>query len=517
MARWYVPWHDRPKHFEGPAKIAADMAVAVYRVSKPLVERFALGILLGALFGSGVAVFAVTELFAGVADVRAHLVANGDIGPADRMSLEDIRFATQSLESPLPAALIWPFQFSLVRDLIAIHGVIIFATILVMGSIWAERKVSAHIQSRLGPMRVGGWHGWAQSLADPIKLIGKEDLIPREADRPLFRLAVYLTVVPALAGFLALPFGVFWVFRDLDVALIFILAMMGIQVMGVLIAGWASNNKWSVYGAMREALQMVSYEIPMGMALLIPVMVAGTLRLNEIAAAQSGGWFNWYAWHSPLTFVAMFIYFVASLASCKRAPFDLPEAESELVAGFHTEYSGIRWSLFFFAEYVAMFIVSGLLVILFLGAWDAPWALPAAAPGDPFYPWAHSDSLAARFAYGLLVSGPVWFILKCAFFIFVQMWLRWTLPRLRIDQVLYSCVQVMLPLTMVVLLGCAFWELLATDAHPWFSAMAGVITVVLGLIGAIATIAILVVAFAGVRRASVLVGTQAVARPLPSS
>jgi NADH-quinone oxidoreductase subunit H len=361
-------------------------------------------------------------------------------------------------------------------------------------------------------MRVGGWHGWAQSPADGLKLIAKEDLVPDDADGPLFRLAPYLAFVPAVLAYLALPFGAYWVFRNLDVALLMIVAMLGIEVMGVLVAGWASNNKWSLYGAMREACQVVSYEIPLGMSLLIPIMVVGSLRLSgvgSIAEYQAGGWFNWLAWHSPWTFVAMFTYFIASLASCKRAPFDLPEAESELVAGFLTEYSGFRWSLFFFAEYAAMFVVCGVLVIVFLGAWDAPWV--GLAPAG----WATSDSIWIQLAYGVVFSGPLWFIAKAIFFIYVQLWLRWTLPRIRIDQVLYSCVQVMLPLTLVVLLASVFWELGLQHDVAAFDAIANVISVILALIGAVGAFAVLFVAYAGFSRGRALVGTQAVDRPLP--
>jgi NADH-quinone oxidoreductase subunit H len=347
-------------------------------------------------------------------------------------------------------------------------------------------------------MRVGGWHGWSQSLADGMKLIAKEDFVPPQGDGPLFRLAPYLAMVPSLAAFIALPFGAMWVFRDLDVALLFILAMMGIEVVSVILAGWASNNKWSLFGGMREACQVVSYEIPMGMSLLIPVMVAGSLRFTDIAAPQAGGWFTWYVFHSPFTFVAAVTYFIASLASVKRAPFDLPEGESELVAGFHTEYSGFRWSLFFFAEYAAMFVVSGLLVILFLGAWHAPWAAPER--------FAEAQTFWGRVVYGTFFSGPLIFIFKCSLLLYLQMWLRWTLPRIRIDQVLYACIQVMLPLVMVVLLGSTFWELMAMQGWTWFDVLAAIVRYGLGAIGLVLAGGILYVAFHGFSRRRALVG-----------
>ncbi len=403
------------------------------------------------------------------------------------------------IDLPLAAYALWPIQIPLVRDLLAVGGVIGFISVIPLFGIWWERKVAGRMQSRLGPMRVGGWHGWAQSIADGIKLIFKEDLVPAEGDSVLFRLAPYLAFVPAVCAFIALPFATTYVFRELDVALIFILAMLGIEVIGVILAGWASNNKWSVYGAMREACQMVSYEIPMGMALLIPVMVAGSLNLSHIVdgfknadgtiafAGQTDGFASWLAWKNPWCFIAFFCYYTASLASCKRAPFDLPESESELVAGFHTEYSGFRWSLFFFAEYAAMFAVSGLAVILFLGGWKGPLPMSMAPTGD---------GLPAILIRGLFFDGPIIFIAKGWILFYVQLWIRWTLPRIRIDQVLYACIQVLLPLTMLVLLANTLW-LLAVDASDAMRAVDSAIHWVLVIIGLVTVIGCLVIATYG--------------------
>src|SRR5687767_10749126 len=250
-----------------------------------------------------------------------------------------------------------------------------FVMIVAMFSIWAERKVAGHIQSRLGPNRVGPI-GLLQSLADGIKLLGKEDLIPKDADKLLFRLAPYLAFAPVFAAFVAMPFAPEMTFEPrLSTGLFLILAMLSLEVMGVILAGWASNNKWSVYGAMREACQMVSYEIPLGIALIVGVMVAGTLNLVQLGHIQGGGIHTWLIYKNPFVFIAFFTFFVASLASNKRAPFDLPESESELVAGFHTEYSGLRFSFFFFAEYAAMFVVGGIQTALFLGGWHDPFGI----------------------------------------------------------------------------------------------------------------------------------------------
>ena len=513
MADVYVPWpRPRAKEFRGPSRAAAAAAVSAYRATAPWVRQYPALIFFVLLVAGCLAAWGLQLLCQEYVRVEQRLLVTARIQPGQWLTLEQLAAGASEVRAVVPGALLYPLQLLVVRDVLGLVGIITFVSILAMFAIWLERKVAGWIQSRIGPMRVGGWHGWSQSLADGIKLIAKEDLIPAGADRMLYRLAPYINFVPALMGFVALPFGVYWVFRNLDVGLLFILAMLGLEVIGVLLAGWASNNKWSVFGALREAAQVVAYEIPMGMSLLIPVMVAGTLQLagdDSLMARQAGGWFNWLAWHSPWTFVAMFTYFIASLAACKRAPFDLPEAESELVAGFHTEYSGFRWSLFFFAEYAAMFIVSGILVLLFLGGWDAPWVgLAPAAWGEPHAP------LGAQLLCGVVFSGPFWFILKAMLLVYLQMWLRWTLPRLRIDQVLFSCVQVILPLTMIVLLASVFWEL-ALGYSAAFTVFSQVISFVLALVGAAIAVAIVLVALAGLRQRRALVGTMGVERPLP--
>ncbi len=475
----------------GPVATAVLMVVAAGVVAiagrlGPFLFRFAALIFWGGVVGAVLAVWAGGLLFGYVdhlarqqsvfeREVRGAFGADLTVEEIQRTLLFDreVRANETALfeKRPIPypphagrlapiAYLLWPLQFQLVRDVISLVGVIAFVSVVAMFGIWWERKVAGRIQSRLGPMRVGGWHGWAQSIADGVKLLQKEDILLEGADKPLFRLAPYLAFVPAVCVFIALPFSAAWVFRDLDVGLIFILAMIGIGVVGVLLAGWASNNKWSVYGAMREACQMVSYEIPLGMSLLVPVMTAGALKLSTIGNLQSGGFHTWLAFANPFTFVAAVTYFLAALASCKRAPFDLPEAESELVSGYHTEYSGFRFSLFFFAEYAEMYAVSALASVLFFGAWHSP--LPAGLAEQ----WWGSDHAAwtiwQQGLHGVLFSGPLWLVAKSFFFLYVQIWIRWTLPRIRLDQVMYACVQVLLPLTMVVLLGNTIWELAVT-------------------------------------------------------
>jgi NADH-quinone oxidoreductase subunit H len=343
-----------------------------------------------------------------------------------------------------------------IRDVVVVVGLLAFVCIVAIIGIWAERKVSGRIQSRLGPMRTGAWHGWAQSLADGLKFVQKEDLIPREADKPLFRLAPYVALVPAFCAYLAIPFGVGWVFYDGNVSLLFVLAMLAIEVLGVIMAGWASNSKWSLYGAMREGCQLVSYEIPMGLSLLAAVLSVGSLNLIELGQAQARGWFSWLVFRNPFLFAAFFTYYIASLASCKRAPFDLPEGESELVAGFHTEYSGFRFVMFFFAEYAGMFAVSALATIIFLGGWNSPIGGP---------------------------SSPLWFVLKSAFLVWVQMWVRWTLPRIRIDQVMHACVKYLLPFTLLLFVGSSLWQLYDNPAHPLFKGFSQLLRYGLGMLG----------------------------------
>lgn len=345
--------------------------------------------------------------------------------------------------------------------------------------IWWERKVAGRIQSRMGPTHVGGWHGWAQSFADGIKLLFKEDLIPAGADKFLFRFATYLAVVPVFTAFVVIPWSPQFVFEStLHIGVLYLLAFLALEAIAVIVAGWGSNSKWAVYGAMREACQMVSYEIPMGLSIIIGVLVAGTLNLVELGYLQGAGVWDWFIHHNPFMFIAFFVYFISSLASNKRAPFDLPESESELVAGFHTEYSGLRWSMFFFAEYNAMFLVGAIQVALFLGGWNSPLGVY-----DPVYRLIGYDPIHAGQQYfsgaisaattwtgkaeamgispiGLLILNVYcvkWFVFKTLTIVFIQIWLRWTLPRVRIDQVMYGCVKVLLPASLLLLVFAAVW------------------------------------------------------------
>ena len=307
-------------------------------------------------------------------------------------------------------------------------------------AVWWERKISAHMQDRLGPMRTGGWHGWSQTIADILKLIQKEDIIPTLADRKLFKLAPYVVFTGSYAAYAAIPFSAAYIGSEINIGLFYVVSVSSIGVVGLLMAGWASNNKWSLFGALRSAAQIVSYEVPVALAILAGVMIVGTFDLQEINRAQSGWFWNWFMFQKfPLVFLAGVIYFVASLAEVNRTPFDIPEAEQELVGGYHTEYGGMRFALLFLSEYANMFAVSAVAATLFLGGWNSP--------------------------FGDFLSGPAWgafwFLGKGMAFIFLQMWLRWTLPRLRVDQLMYVGWKVLIPFSFVLIIGIGLWVMLA--------------------------------------------------------
>ncbi|MDZ4685603.1 MAG: complex I subunit 1 family protein [Planctomycetaceae bacterium] len=349
---------------------------------------------------------------------------------------------------------------------VLLHAVLLISVFgfLPLFFIWLERKVAGRIQDRLGPTRTGGKFGWLQTLADGIKLIQKEDLWPTAADSVIFRLAPYLAVVASFAAFMVLPFSDGWVAVALDSGVFMILALMSLEVLGIILAGYSSGSKWSLFGAMREAAQMVSYEIPMALCVLVPLVAAGSLNFGEIAALQSGTIADWLIFHDPFTFLAFFTYFTVATASVKRAPFDLAEAESELVGGFHTEYSGLRWSFFFMAEYASMFAVSGIAVLLFLGGWHTGIGVENALGG--LRGWS-PDVGVQGFSLGsyiLNVIGAQVFMLKAFGLVFVQIWVRWTLPRLRIDQVMTCCLKYLVPISCFLFLGAVLWPLvLATS------------------------------------------------------
>ena len=333
-------------------------------------------------------------------------------------------------------------------------------------AIYAERKISAFMQDRLGPMEVG-YYGLLQTAADFLKLLQKEDIVPQRAEPFLFKIAPVIIFIAVFAGFAVLPLSPTWPGSSIPTGIFFLLAIVSLDVIGILIAGWSSNNKYSVLGTMRAAAQIISYEIPLGLSVLCVVMVCQTLDLQEICFQQSahhtepsyllgikmlgivnswGGVFTWNIFRMPLLFFAWIIFFIASLAESNRAPFDLPEAESELVAGFQTEYSGFRWAVIMLAEYGMMLLVCFLSAILFFGGWNTP--LPNIG-----------TLLLADWTSGS-VWGVFWILSKTLFFVGVQIWVRWSFPRLRIDQLMSLSWKYLTPLALILIILCGFWKLL---------------------------------------------------------
>jgi NADH-quinone oxidoreductase subunit H len=329
---------------------------------------------------------------------------------------------------------------------------VLLVTFMALGPIlyvYAERKIAGFMQDRLGPTRVGPY-GLLQTVADAIKLMFKEAIYPRGVDKKLFLIAPCLVVLGAFLAFVVVPFGSGMVTADLNVGVFYVVAVSSLSTVGLIMAGWASNNKYALFGAMRSAAQIVSYEIPAVMSLLAVVMIVGSLSLQDIVHAQAGGLSHWLMFkYFPLMPVAFVIFFTAGLAECNRTPFDIPEAESELVAGFHTEYSGFFFAMFFMAEYTEMFIISAVASVAFMGGWMAPH--PALQQLGP------------------VSLGPLWLIGKAWGLVFIMMWLRWTLPRLRVDQLMYVAWKVLLPIamTLVVVVGFLLTWGPTKNGFPW--------------------------------------------------
>lgn len=287
---------------------------------------------------------------------------------------------------------------------------------------YAERKIIGYMQIRIGPNRVGP-KGWLQPIADALKLMFKEIVIPTGASKSVFILAPVLALAPALAAWAVIPFGDTLVLADLDASLLYVMAITSMGVYGVILAGWASNSKYAFLGAMRSAAQIVSYEIAMGFALVGVLMAAQSLNLGDIVRAQGGGFWNWY--FLPL-FPMFLVYLIAILAETNRSPFDVAEGESEIVAGFHVDYSGMAFAVFFLAEYANMILVSAMTSLMFLGGWLSP---------VPFLP-----------------DGLVWLLAKTSFILFLFLWFRATFPRYRYDQIMRLGWKVLIPVTLVWLL-----------------------------------------------------------------
>lgn len=341
-------------------------------------------------------------------------------------------------------------------------------------AIYAERKISAFIQDRLGPMEVG-YYGMAQTIADLLKLIQKEDIVPTQAQKVLFKVAPFVIFVAVFAGFAVIPLSASWRGAAISSGVFFLLAIISLDVIGIIMAGWSSHNKYSMLGTMRSAAQLISYEVPLGLSVLCVCMACQTLDLQVISFQQGilstetkylfgiqrwgidvtaiGGFLSWNIFTMPLLLFAWAIFFIASLAECNRAPFDLPEAESELVAGFHTEYSGFRFAIIMLGEYGMMLLVSILGAVLFFGSWNTP--LPNLGPLK-LADWTTGSP-------GTLTStfwGIFWLLSKSLFFVGLQMWVRWTYPRLRVNQLMTLSWKYLTPLALGLVILCGFWKIL---------------------------------------------------------
>lgn len=310
---------------------------------------------------------------------------------------------------------------------------------------FAERKIIGYIQVRIGPNRVGP-KGWLQPIADAVKLMMKEIVIPSGANSTLFVIAPMLSIAPALAAWAVVPFGEELVLSKIDASLLYVLAMTSLGVYGVIIAGWASNSKYAFLGAMRSAAQIVAYEIAMGFALVGVLMAAGSLNLREIVLAQQGSLLHWF-W---LPLLPLFVvYFISGVAETNRAPFDVAEGESEIVAGFHVEYSGMTFAVFFLAEYANMILIAALSSVMFLGGWLSPFqGIPVL---ETIFSW---------------VPGLVWLLLKMSLFLFLFLWFRATFPRYRYDQIMRLGWKIFLPVTIVWLIVVGLGVL--GHVGPWF-------------------------------------------------
>ena len=321
--------------------------------------------------------------------------------------------------------------------------VLVYALIAILG----ELKISAWIQERLGPMRTGPW-GIFQPIAEVVKLIQKEVITPDKANKLLYNLAPFIIFTGAYSAFAVIPFSESFTASQINLGLYYIFAVGSSSALGIVMGGWASNNKYSLMGAMRSVAQLISYEVPAAISILSIIVLSSTMDLQEITRLQAGWFWNWNLfggpgdltkiWVIPFTIILGLVYFISTLAETNRVPFDIPEGESELVAGFHTEYSGIKFAMFFFAEYANMFVVSAIFTTVFLGGWNSP--------------------------FGDIMQGPLWgtlwFIIKSFSLVIVQMWIRWTVPRFRDDQLMYLGWKVLLPITLICFMAISFYIML---------------------------------------------------------
>ncbi len=371
-----------------------------------------------------------------------------------------------------PAA--WPYTtlvYVAVSALLAFM-VLNFGAVVAAITIWWEMRISSRIQSRIGYNRTGpaGFYQW---IADAVKLMLKEDLIPAEADQLLFRIAPYFVFTGFALIFVALPFGESVVVADLNVGLFYVTAVTALIVVGILLAGWSSNSKWALFGGIRSAAQVISYEIPGGLASLIPVLMAGTLSMQGIIRAQGAWPWEWFVMQSPAGLLAFVIFFTAQLAESNRPPFDLPEAESELVAGYLAEYSAFRYAIYFLVEFGNVWIMSAIAVTLFFGGWNVPFV------GAADYAAAHgAGAFPALGWWALQALSMAVFALKTHAMMLLVIWVRWTFPRVRVDQMMTICWKYLVPGAFVAFVVAMLWQILVARVPQAATAMGVVSTVV---------------------------------------
>ena len=340
-----------------------------------------------------------------------------------------------------PAA--WPYTYLVYALIIAVGGGVTFGFVAIFAGpvTWVERRVAGRMQSRVGPNR-NGPQGFLQWLCDGLKCWLKEDLMPANADKLLFRFAPYLVFGGMFGTFAVLPFGANIVATELNVGVLYLLAVTGFVVIGMLMAGWGSNSKWAMFGGVRSAAQLVSYEIPVAFSLMTVVIMAGSMSLQEMIHAQGAMPWEWFVFRNPFLFVAFFLFFTAAIAEGNRTPFDLPEAESELVAGYNVEYSGMRYLFFMFAEWANLWVMSAIATVAFLGGWQIPFVPYETIAASEGWAWAGWQALSVAI-----------FVTKASVLVFFVIQLRWTLPRLRIDQLMVTCWKYLVPLSLACILG----------------------------------------------------------------
>jgi len=360
-------------------------------------------------------------------------------------------FATYLHENFLWGAPLWvvqavvQFGFALVLLMVFVSP---FAGILS----FIERRIAGRMQDRIGPNRVGP-QGILQFLADGIKSLLKEDLIPKSADKPLFIIAPYLVFLGMFTTFVALPFASKLIVADLNVGILYVFATSSLTVVGLVMAGWGSGSKWSMLGGMRAAAQVISYEIPAGLAALTVLLPAGSLSMQKIIASQGAHPWQWFIFSTPFTLIAFFILFTSLVAEGNRAPFDLPEAESELVSGYNTEYSGMRFVFFFFAEWANLYVMGAILTVLFLGGWQIPQG------------W--TDAALRIATWMPTVVQTLVFLVKSFWIVFIVIQLRWTVPRIRMDQLMSLCWKYLVPIGFACVMGVAVWMMIWPKGVDW--------------------------------------------------